>query len=289
VLGAWLIFTPAASDGFFKRLDFLWSQLPDRSCRQISEPDRPDGDATQLLHLVADAGQQAADFAIATFIQHHFEDRRSLSAALDSYVLCMGKAFRKVNTAMQLREYVVFYLPGNFHLVNLLNAMPGMRQTVGQLAIISNEDQSFAGNIEPAHAKYARRVWRHEVRHASAPCRVTGCRNHAGGFIDSVVNQFRPRQNLAINADLMLLWIDARAKLRDDPSIDLHSPFKYQLFAFAPAGDARRGEYLLQTLASFSRIVQFVPRALDDTTDSTRDASQIWTTGRTIFSLMTSR
>jgi hypothetical protein len=71
----WPLFASAACDGFFESMDFLWRERPNRARRQIAQAHWADGSAAQLLHLVADAGKQAADFTVAAFIQHHFKDR----------------------------------------------------------------------------------------------------------------------------------------------------------------------------------------------------------------------
>ena len=98
------VFGPAGNCRL-QRLNFLLRERPHGARRQIAEPHRADGDAFELLHFVADAGQQAADFAVAAFVQNHFEDRRPLPPALDSHVLDVGKTFGQVDAAMQLREH----------------------------------------------------------------------------------------------------------------------------------------------------------------------------------------
>ena len=147
-----------------ERFDFFFRQRPNGAGRQIAEPHRADGDAFEPLHFVADAGEQAADFAIAAFVEHHFQDRRLLAAALDSDVFDVGEAFGQVDAAMKLAEDFVFDLTGDLHVVNLFDAVTRVGEAVGQFAIVGDDDQAFGRHVEPADAKHARRVGRHADR-----------------------------------------------------------------------------------------------------------------------------
>jgi hypothetical protein len=56
-------------------------------------------------------------------------------------------------------------------------------------------------------------------------------------------------QDLAIDADFLLLRIDAGAQFRDHAPIDFDAAFLDEVLAFTATGDAGRCEYLLQALA----------------------------------------
>ena len=233
-----LVFGPLGNLHALQRLNFLFRQRPNSACRQIAEPHGPDGDPLEPLHFVADAGQQAADFAVAAFVEHHFQDRRPLPPALDSHMLHVGEAFGQVDAAVKLREHFLLDLPGDLDVVNLFDAVPRMREAVGQLAVVGDEDQPFARHIEPADAKHARRIRRQQIGHARPAGRIARRGNDAGRLVDGEVHQLRLRQHFAIDANFLLQRIDARAQLGDDLPIDFDAAFANQLFAFAPAGNA---------------------------------------------------
>ena len=77
--------------------------------------------------------------------------------------------------------------------------------------------------------------------------------DHADRLVDGEVDELRPRQRFAVDANFLLQRIDARAKLRHDLAIDFDAAFANQFFAFAPAGDAGLGENFLQPLAAVGR------------------------------------
>ena len=73
------------------------------------------------------------------------------------------------------------------------------------------------------------------------------------GLFTAKYTSFGCVQRFAVDANFLLLRIDARAKLGDDLPIDLDAAFENQLFAFAPAGNAGVREKLLQPLAPVVR------------------------------------
>jgi hypothetical protein len=114
-----------------QQLDFFPSERPDGAEWQVAESHGSHGHALKSLHLVAHAGQQSADFAVAAFIEHHFQDCRAFAAALDSHVLGMRKSFRQVHAAMKLCDHITLDLSGDLYLVNLFNTVARVGQPIG--------------------------------------------------------------------------------------------------------------------------------------------------------------
>jgi hypothetical protein len=52
--------------------NFLTREESNGTRRQIAQTQRPDPDPSQLLDLMAQAGEQPADFAVASFVEDHF-------------------------------------------------------------------------------------------------------------------------------------------------------------------------------------------------------------------------
>jgi hypothetical protein len=67
--------------------------------------------------------------------------------------------------------------------------MPRVGQPVRKLAVIRHEDQSLAGDIQPADAKHSRRVGRQKIGDARAAGRVASCRNDACRLVDGEVDE----------------------------------------------------------------------------------------------------
>ncbi len=234
-------------------MNLFGCERADGAGRQFAEAHRADGDAAELLHLMADAGQQAADFAVTAFVQNHFEDCRAFAPTFDSHVLGVGKALSQVHTTLELAEGFALDLAGNLNLVNLLNSMTWMREPVREVAIVGHQDEAFARNVEPADRVHPLRIGRQQIDHAWASGGVAGRRHNAFGFVYGKVNELRPAQRFAVDTDFLSLRIDARAELCHYLMIYLDATFEDQLFAFAPTGDAGGRENFLQSLAIYRR------------------------------------
>ena len=122
-----------------------------------------------------------------------------------------------------------------------------MRDAVGKLAVVRDQDQSFARTIEPADGEDPL-LGRHEIDHPRPPLGIEVGGDDADGLVDRVVERLRLPQRFPIDADLVPQRIDLRAELRHDLSIDLDAPVTDELLAIPPAADTRRSEHLLQSL-----------------------------------------
>ena len=102
-------------------------------------------------------------------------------------------------------------MAGDLHVVDLLDAVPRMREPVGQLAVVGDEDQPFARHVEPADAEGARRVGRQQVDDARPAGRIARRADHARRLVDGKVDELRPAcSDFAVDADFLLL-ADRRA------------------------------------------------------------------------------
>src|SRR5262245_55293907 len=121
---------------------------------------------------MADAGEEAADFAISAFVQDHFQDRGTFTAAFDVAVLHVGEAFGQVDAAVELAEDVALDLAGDLDVIDFFDAVSRMREAVRQIAVVRDEDETFRSEIEAADAEYARSIRRQQVDHARSAGRI---------------------------------------------------------------------------------------------------------------------
>jgi hypothetical protein len=180
---------PSFANGAAEGGDFFVVEGADGAGWQVAEADRADGDAFEALHLVAEPGQQAADFAVAAFVEHHFEERGFRPPGSDLHVLGVGDAFGQVDAVVQFGEHVALNLSGHLDLIDFLDAVAGMGEPVGQLAVVGHEDQSFARYVEPTNAKNPRRVGRKQVGDAWPAGRVARRADDADRLVDGKVDE----------------------------------------------------------------------------------------------------
>ena len=89
-------------DRALERFDFFFFERPDGAGWQIAEAHRADSNAFEALHFVADAGQQAADLAVASFVEDHFEDRRLFFPTLDAHMFYVRETFGQMDSFVEL-------------------------------------------------------------------------------------------------------------------------------------------------------------------------------------------
>ena len=236
-------------------LDLAGEQLSPCPGGQVGEFQGTDGDPFQTQHLVADAGQHAADFAVFTFVQHHDHVGAVAPLAFDLDRLDLAETIGQVNAAFELREAGLLGFAGDADQVGLFDAVTRMSQPVGELAIVGHQDQSFAVAIEAADRENSL-LGRDQVDDAHPAAGVEVGRDDAHRLVDGEVHPLRLADRLTIDADLVLQRIDLGAELGHHLAIDFDPTFADQFFTIASAADAGGGEHLLQAFGAggFSRI-----------------------------------
>jgi hypothetical protein len=242
-----------ARDSHLERFDFPFCKWSHGACRQVAETNRSDGDAFEPLHFVTDAGEQAADLAIAAFVEHHFQDRRLFATALDTDVFHVGEAFGQVDAAVELFQDFVLDLTSNLDVINLFDAVARMREAVSEFAVVRDNDQTFRSHVEAADTKDPRRIWRQQIGNSCPAGRIASGCHDTDRLVYGEVSKFWSQQGFAVDADLLLERIDSSPQLGHDLMIDFDSPLADQFFAFAAAGNTRECENLLQSIAGLRR------------------------------------
>jgi hypothetical protein len=74
--------------------NFLRRQRSHGAAGHFAEADRADCDSSESLYLVTEPREQPTDFAIAALVEHHFQNRRTLLAALHANVDRVNEPFR---------------------------------------------------------------------------------------------------------------------------------------------------------------------------------------------------
>ena len=216
---------------------------------EILQTQRADGNTPQGQHLMADARENTADFAVFTFGQHDFEQRAVLHPLDDRGAHATGHALGKVDAAAKLLQHFRLRLAGNLCKVCLLDAVARMGQLLGKRSVVGQQHEPFAGHVESTDGKQPLLGRRHEVEHPRTTSRVVAGRQVSGWFVDQVINFAGDLQPLTIDTDLLRFRVDTRPQLRDILAVDLHPPLRDQLFAMPAAADTRGGHNLLQAFA----------------------------------------
>src|SRR5438105_12150181 len=107
---------------------------------------------------------------------------------------------------------------GDADKVRLFHSIARMRNPVGELTIVRDEDQSLARSIEPPDCEDAL-LRGHEVDDPRPSTGIAIGRYNAGRLIHREIKTLGGAQRFAIDADFLPGWIDARAQLGDHLAI----------------------------------------------------------------------
>jgi len=215
--------------------------------QQVAEGELSDRDTLELMDLVPELREHAADLAVLPLVENHLKDRALLVLRLEVDVLGAGHSLREADAAA---EFVEGFQSGNAcHLdkVFLLDAIPRVGEEVCQFAVVGDEDQPFAHSVEPADGKQPL-FPRDEVDDARPAVGVEVRGHHADRLGEHVDDPLRVGETFAVDADLLAERIDPGAELRDHLTVDLDPPGRDQLFAVPPAAESGCGEHLLEPL-----------------------------------------
>ena len=122
-----------------------------------------------------------------------------------------------------------------------------VRQSVGQFAVVGEEQQPLGLRVEPAHGKHARLAG-HESDHGRAPLGIRRGGDHSRRLVEQVVNQARSDpQDCAVDLDAVGLGIGPIPQARD-LTVDPYPPRCDQRLGGAAAAQTGAGQDLLQPL-----------------------------------------
>ena len=135
------------------------------------------------------------------------------------------------------------------HVVFLLVAVAGMRQSVGQCAVISEQHQAFAISVQsPDGVKPAGRI--DQFAHARASRVRVEARFDPTGFVQQNVGEFFGQINIAVvQRDAVVGGVGAVSE-RGRLPVDVYPPGRNQSLTRAAGAVAGAGQYFLQ---AFSR------------------------------------
>lgn len=147
-----------------------------------------DGGTLEAFHIVAELGDHAANFAVASFGEDDFQS---------SAVAITGEDFDVVSRRFKgLAGFVgepepfaklfgvgAFETTGECDAIGLGDFVAGVGETIAKLAIIGEQDETGRVGIETSDAEQPLLGW-HEIGDDGASLRVIGGADHATGLIN---------------------------------------------------------------------------------------------------------
>ena len=149
------------------------------------------------------------------------------------------------------RQIHTFFEPSDHHrrqlfselgVIDLWDTSAGMHQRVRQLSIVRQQQHSFGVVVEPSHRKQSHRRIGNQIKHRLTAIGIRRGRDVAFRLVQQVIGQRLLFDQLAIDADPIGRWIDARTKLRHDTAIDSDVTLTDQHLRVSTRSNASFGE-----------------------------------------------
>ena len=147
------------------------------------------------------------------------------------------------------------WLPGAIegHFVFLFHFVTRMRQALGEIAVIRQDEKTFGLRVEPADIEKARKLWRQQIEDRVARIGVGAGGNEADGFVQDDVEFAFAAHQPAPDFDVIALC-GLRAEVGADATVNRDAPGCDQLIAMTPRPDTGGGEETVQAHGMVERL-----------------------------------
>jgi hypothetical protein len=154
-----------------KSLHFGLGELIPVTLWHAFELEESDPNAHQPLHLIAEPIEHQPDLALQSLLQNHVHLLRSRSPS----ALCLGKTFGCQHALRQLCQRGGIHGFIQSDLILLLHTLTRMREALGEITAIGEQDETFALFIQPTHVMELLILRRQKIINRSAVMGITAC------------------------------------------------------------------------------------------------------------------
>ena len=152
---------------------------------------------------MADRLAHPLDLVLAALVQRQLDPRRCQDARR-APARCMPSS--SSTPSAEAADRLGRRLPVDVGLVDLLDAVAGMREPVRERAVVRQEERAGRVGVEPADRDDALRHVVHELDDRRPSLRVAGRRHGAGRLVQEDVGELLRRDGLAVDLDPVARW-----------------------------------------------------------------------------------
>jgi hypothetical protein len=132
------------------------------------------------------------------------------------------------------------------YFVLFIDFVSRVHQPLRQIAIVRQNQQTFALGVEPADIEEAAELWRKQVENGVACVRVASRGDEAGRLVQHDVKMLLRPNKLAAHFDV-IAFRRLRTEIGARPAVDGHFTGRDQFVALSPRTDTGSGEKPVQT------------------------------------------
>ncbi len=217
------------------------------SFAQTTQGQRSEGDASQPHDFVPDSREQASNFAVLPVAEPDFQKRAVAFGAHPLHPADMKTALREVEPLFQRGERFGCRPSGNLQGVSPWHLKTRMSQPVRELAIVGQQDQSFAALVEPADSEQPELARREQIECARTTGGIAARAQIAARLVEQKVARRIATDDVAVDTDFLRARVDARPQVANDLSVYADSSVYDVGFAFAARTEPGGGQEPLQT------------------------------------------
>jgi len=112
-----------------------------------------------------------------------------------------------------------------------------MSEALCEVAIVRQQEQSFALRIEPADIEKTGKLWRQQIENRVARVRIAPGRHKTSRFVQRDRHRTLEMNELATDFHMVALF-RLRAEICANATVDRHAPGRDQLVTFSPRTNA---------------------------------------------------
>jgi len=234
------------------------------------------GDAADFFNVVTDLLEHLAELPVATLGEGDLEPRVIAAANLhdlrgggDDAIAAAGTDL--VQAAAIDHDAAAELVDGfrrgdarDFDEVGFEDTGGGFREGVGEVAVVGHQEQALGEVIEAADGVEARKfevgtrlLLTEEIGDGGTFLGIDEGGDEAARLVEhEVALRFGPLEELAVDADVVLVRIGFGAELGDGLTVDLDAALQDDLFGLSAGGDAGLGEDLLEAIAALGTVLR---------------------------------
>ena len=186
---------------------------------QIAKPQISDSNPNETFHLEPNRFEHPANLPVDTLMKNNAQPGRRNGAQLRN----LGALPVEKNSAQQIRRERRVPWPIERHFVFLVDLVTRMGQSLGQSAVVCENDKPFALRIESANIGEPRKFGRQQIENSVARVWIVFGGNKTDRFMQHEVKGWCDVDELAIDFDVIALArlsaeICARLAVDGDPA-----------------------------------------------------------------------
>ncbi|SKA84110.1 hypothetical protein SAMN02745166_00984 [Prosthecobacter debontii] len=240
-----LLSTRCATCGPFFRKEALnlgLGELLPAAFLQILKLQPTDAGAGQTLDFEAQLIKHQADLSFQTLLQDH------MSTILSDHpcTLSLGMTFFGQHTFDQLSHGGLVHGLIHDHLIFLLGSHAGVDESVGELAAIGHQQQTFTVFVQTSHMVEGLKLLGQQGVDRHAIFLITSATNVTAWLVQSDHNARFGFHRFPI-CHHSVVWIDLSGEIGNDVSIDGHAAFKNELLAATAGTEAALAEVTIES------------------------------------------